>query len=85
MFKLTILSKIHTTCHLDANRIKPGSNSKMADKHAAENSKSACMGVNKSMNDVYSAHTTIWPEVSVSLTKLHFLHVNCHTSKSFLD
>ena len=33
-----ILSKFHPACHNDANGIKPGSNSKMTDKHAAEDS-----------------------------------------------
>ena len=31
--------KIHPACHSDANEIKPGSNQKMTDKHAAEYSK----------------------------------------------
>ena len=44
---VNILSKIHPACHLDANRIKPwpGSNSKMTDKHTAEHSTTACLGV----------------------------------------
>ena len=41
MFMVTFLSKIHPACHNDANRIKPGSNSNMTDKHAAECSKAA--------------------------------------------
>ena len=31
-----ILFTIHPACHLDANGIKPGSISRMTDKHAAE-------------------------------------------------
>ena len=38
MSKLTFLSKLRNH--------KPGSNSKMTDKHAAEYSKTACSGVN---------------------------------------
>ena len=42
LFKLTLLYKIHPACRNDANGIKPGSYSKMTDKHAAEYSKTAC-------------------------------------------
>ena len=38
--------KIHPACHSDANRIKPGSNLKKTDNHAAENSKTVCLDVN---------------------------------------
>ena len=54
-----ILSKIHPVRHLDANRIKPGSNSKMTDKHTAEHSNTACFGVDWPVCDVYISHTTI--------------------------
>ena len=40
------LSKIHQACLNDANGIKPGSYSKMTDKHADEYSKTACFCVN---------------------------------------
>ena len=50
LFKLKddILSKIPPVCHMDhdANRIKPGSNWKMTDKHATEYSRTAFLGVN---------------------------------------
>ena len=37
--------------------------------------------------DVYIAHTTIYPEVSISLTEMSFfiLQVNFHTSNDFCD
>ena len=41
---VNILSKIHPACHLDANGIKPGSNSKMTGKHTVEHSNTACLG-----------------------------------------
>ena len=61
-----------------------GSNSKMTDKHAAECSKAAYLGVNKYVCDVQIVGTTLKPEVQVSLTKLPFFseQVNFHTSKS---
>ena len=45
--------------HLDANGIKQGSNSKMADKHTTEHSNNACLGIDWPVYDVYIAHTTI--------------------------
>ena len=33
---LLFFSKIHPACHNDANRVKPGSNLKVTDKHIAE-------------------------------------------------
>ena len=39
------LSKIYSACHLDVNRIKPGSNSIMTDKHTAEHSITVCFGI----------------------------------------
>ena len=36
MLMLTFFSQIFTKCHNDGNVIKPGSNSKMTDKYAAE-------------------------------------------------
>ena len=39
-----VLSKIHPVCHNIANGIKPGSNTKITDKHAAECSKVVCWG-----------------------------------------
>ena len=53
------LSKIYQACHLDANRFKPVSNSKMTNKHTAEHSNAACLGVDWPVCDVYIAHTTI--------------------------
>ena len=52
MIILTILSKIYPACHNDANGIKAGSNSNMTDKHVAECSKAAYLGVNLSVCDV---------------------------------
>ena len=37
MLKISFLSKIYPACHLDVNGIKPGSNSKMTDKHTVGN------------------------------------------------
>ena len=45
MFKLIVLPKIHLVYRNDANEIKPRSNLKMTDKHAAEYSRIACLGV----------------------------------------
>ena len=42
-------SKIHTASNNDAKQIKPGSNQKMNDKHAAEYSKTVCLDVNESV------------------------------------
>ena len=38
-------SKVHPACHSIVNGIKPGSNSKKIDKHAADCAKSVCWGV----------------------------------------
>ena len=38
-------SKVHPACHKYASGIKPGSNSKKTDKHAADCSKAVCWGV----------------------------------------
>ena len=39
------MSKIYSACHLDVNEIKPGSDSIMTEKHTAEHSKTACLGI----------------------------------------
>ena len=44
-----VLSKVYPACHSIVNDIKPGSNSKMTDKHAADSSKAVCLGVKCSM------------------------------------
>ena len=87
MLKALFLSKIYPACHLDVNGIKPGSNSIMTDKHTAEHSKAARLGIYWSECDVYIAHTTIKPEVSISLTEMPFfiLQVKFHTSNDFSD
>ena len=59
MMLLTFLSEIRPARHLQANGIKPGSNSKMTDKHTAKHSNTACLGVDWPVRDVYIAHTTI--------------------------
>ena len=64
---------MHPTNHLDANGIKPGSNSKMTDKNTAEQSNTSCLGVDWPVCDVYSAHTTIKPEILISLTEMPLL------------
>ena len=46
-------SKVYPACHNIANGIKPGSNSKKTDKHAADCSKAECWGVKWSMWDVF--------------------------------
>ena len=81
------LSKIYQACHLDVNGIKPGSNSIMTDKHTTEHSKTAALGIYWPVCDMYIAHITIWPEVSISLTEMPFLilQVNFHTSNDFCD
>ena len=38
-------SKVRPVCHNIANGIKPGSDSKKTDKHAADCSKAVCWGV----------------------------------------
>ena len=43
---LKALSQIQPTCHNNANGIKPGSNLKMTDTHAAKNSQTACLRIN---------------------------------------
>ena len=59
--------------HFDANRIKQGSYTKMTDKHSAEHSNTKCLSVDWPVCDVYIAHTTILPEVLISLTEMPFL------------
>ena len=87
MLKVLFLSKIYPACHLDVNGIKPGSYLIMTDKHTAEHSKAACLGIYWPVCDAYIAHTTIKPEVSISLTEMPFviLQVNFHTSYDFCD
>ena len=87
MLKILFLSKIYSACHLDVNGIKPGSNSIMTDKHTAEHSKTACLSIYWPVCDVFIAHTTIQPEVSISLTEMPFLilQVNFHTRNDFFD
>ena len=41
----SILSKIYSACHLDVNGIKPESSSILTEKHTAEHSKTACLGI----------------------------------------
>ena len=87
MLKVLFLSKIYPACHLDVNGIKPGSNSITTDKHTAEHSKAACLGIYWPVCDGYITCTTIKPEVSISLTEIPFLilQVNFHTSNDFCD
>ena len=40
-----VLSKVHPACHSIVNGIKPESNSKKTDKHAADSYKAVCWGV----------------------------------------
>ena len=47
MLKVLFLSKIYPGCHLDVNRVKPGSNSIMTDKHTDEHSKTACLDMSR--------------------------------------
>ena len=70
MFMQMVFSKVNPACHNIVNGIKPGSNSKKTDKHAADYSKAVCCGVKV---DVKIFHTTIWPKVSVSLIKKNCL------------
>ena len=86
MLKVLFLSKIYPACHLDDKSIKPGSNSIMTDKHTAEHSRAACLGIYWPKCGVYIAHTTIKPEVSISLTEMPFLilQVNFYTSNDFV-
>ena len=87
MLKALFLSKIYPACHLDVNGIKPGSNSIMTDKHTAEHSKTACLGIYWPVCDVCIAHKTLLSEVSISWTEMPFLilQVNFHTSNDFCD
>ena len=39
-----VFSKVHPVCHNMVNGIKPGSNSKTTDKHAADCSKAVMLG-----------------------------------------
>ena len=49
---VNILSNMHTACHNDANAIRAESYSNVTDKHAAECSNTAYLGVNLSVCDV---------------------------------
>ena len=44
MFMQMVFSQVHPACHNIANGTKPGSNTKMTDKHAADGSKAVCWG-----------------------------------------
>ena len=60
----------------------------MTDKHNAEHSNTACLGIDWPVYGVFIAHTTIkQPEVSISLTEMPFLfiQVTFYTSKNFLN
>ena len=50
--------KINPAWHSDENGIKPGSNQKMTDKHAAEYTKVVCCVVNESVCNAEIAYTT---------------------------
>ena len=52
MFMQMVFSKVHLAGQNIAKGIKPGSNSKKTDKHAADYSKAVCWGVKWSMWDV---------------------------------
>ena len=52
MFMQIVFSKVQPACHNIVNGIKPGSNSKQTDKHAADYSKAVCWDVKWSMWDV---------------------------------
>ena len=45
MFMIMVFSKVYPARHNIANGIKPGSNSKKTDKHAADCSKAVCWGI----------------------------------------
>ena len=81
MFIQLFFSKVHSVCHNIANGIKPGSDSKKTDKHAADCLKAGCWGVKGSMWDVLIVYTTMWPKVSVALIKKHF----CLYRKTFMQ
>ena len=49
----TVFSKVHPGCHSIVNGIKPGSNSKKADKHAADSSKAVCWGLFSDLCEMY--------------------------------
>ena len=60
----------------------------MTDKHTAEHSKTKteCLGIDWPVCDVNIADTTIWSEVSISLTEMPFLFLQVfflYTSKAF--
>ena len=59
----------------------------MTDKHTADHSNTGCLGVDWPVCDVYIAHITILPKVSIFLTEMPFLflQVNFYTSKNFLN
>ena len=44
MFMQLFFSKVHPTCHNIANGLKPGSDSKKTEKHAADRSNAVCLG-----------------------------------------
>ena len=52
MFMVIAFTKTYPACHMDENRIKPGSNLNTADKHVAEPSQAEYLGIKKSVCDV---------------------------------
>ena len=91
MFMQLVFYRVPPACYNIAKAIKPGSNSKKTDKHAAHCSKDLCWGVKWSMWDVLIVHTVIYVRciscsynnvVSVFLTKTHFF---CLYRKFFMQ
>ena len=58
-------SKVHPTCHNIVNGIKPGSNSKKTDKHAADCSKAVCWGCMLSILKIYEQDISCSAELSM--------------------
>ena len=66
MLMQIFLSIIHPAYHLGVNGIKPGSNSKLTDKHTAEHSNTTCSGVDWSVCDVFfSTYNNIARSINV--------------------
>ena len=67
-----VLAMLQYSIKLIRSRKQTRKQLKMTDKHTAEHSNTACLGIDWHVCDVYIAHITIWPNLSISLTEVPF-------------
>ena len=87
MFMQLFFSKVHPACHNMVNSIRPGSDSKKTDKHAANCSKAVCWGGGGKViyvRCISCSYNNVAKDIRL-LDKKQFLFIqeNFHASKSF--